>query len=150
MRTDIIDNHKFTFEEAARYISQDKDTRYSNGVMVNEDTGTTMFEMSQLPQEVAKVVAGLQPGEISAPFVMKDTRRNSDIVAIIKLTNRLEAHTANLADDFQLLKNMYENSAKEEILDKWLQKKIRDTYIRIEEGWRGCEFEHDGWLKNNK
>ncbi|MDE5642682.1 MAG: peptidylprolyl isomerase [Muribaculaceae bacterium] len=150
VRTDIIDNHKFTFEEAARYISQDKDTRYSNGVMVNEDTGTTMFEMSQLPQEVAKVVAGLQPGEISAPFVMKDTRRNSDIVAIIKLTNRLEAHTANLADDFQLLKNMYENSAKEEILDKWLQKKIRDTYIRIEEGWRGCEFEHDGWLKNNK
>lgn len=147
VRTDIVDNHKFTFEEATRYISQDKDTRYSNGVMVNDETGTTMFQMSQLPQEVARVVAGLQPGEISAPFIMKDPKRNRDIVAIIKLTNRLEAHTANLADDFQLLKNMYENSAKEEILDKWLEKKIRETYVRIEDGWRGCEFEHDGWLK---
>ncbi|MDE6098531.1 MAG: peptidylprolyl isomerase [Muribaculaceae bacterium] len=150
VRTDIVDNHKFTFEEATRYISQDKDTRYSNGVMVNEATGTTMFEMSHLPQEVARTVASLKPGEISEPFIMKDPKLNRDIVAIVKLTNRLDAHTANLADDFQLLKNMYENSAKEEILDKWLEKKIRETYIRIEDGWRGCEFEHDGWLKNNK
>lgn len=149
VRNDIVDNHKFTFEEAARYISQDKDTRYSNGVMVNQETGTTMFEMSQLPQEVSRAVASMQPGEISQPFIMKD-RRNRDVVAIVKLTGRLEAHTANLADDFQLLKNMYENSAKEEILNKWLEKKIRDTYIRIEDGWRGCDFEHEGWLRSEK
>lgn len=149
VRTDIVDNHKFSFEEGARYISQDKSTRYSNGVMVNNATGTTMFEMSQLPQEVSRAIATLQPGEISQPFVMRDAS-NRDVVAIVKLTNRLEAHTANLADDFQLLKDMYENSAKEEIIDKWLQKKIRETYIRIEDGWRGCEFEHEGWLKNNK
>ncbi len=150
VRTDIVDNHKFSFEEGARYISQDKSTRYSNGVMVNEATGNTMFEMSQLPQEVSRAIATLQPGEISQPFVMRDASSNRDVVAIVKLTNRLDAHTANLADDFQLLKNMYENSAKEEIIDKWLQKKIRETYIRIEDGWRGCDFEHDGWLKNNK
>ena len=149
VRTDIVDNHKFSFEEGARYISQDKSTRYSNGVMVNEATGTTMFEMSQLPQEVSRAIATLQPGEISQPFVMRDAS-NRDVVAIVKLTNRLEAHSANLADDFQLLKDMYENSAKEKIIDKWLQKKIRETYIRIEDGWRGCEFEHEGWLKNNK
>lgn len=147
LRTEIVDQKKYTFEEAARFVSQDKDTRYSRGVMSNSETGSTRFEMSQLPQEVARVVAGMQPGEISKAFVMKDPKRDRDIVAIVKLTERIEPHTANLADDFQLIKNMYENSAREEIVNKWLDKKIRETYVRIEDGWRGCEFEHQGWIK---
>lgn len=146
VRTDIVDNKKFNFEEAARYISQDKDTRYSNGLMVNQENGTTLFEMSQLPQEIAATVANMQPGEISKPFVMKDPRRARDIVVMVKLSKRLDAHTANLADDYQLLKGMYEEQAKEQIVNKWLEKKIRDTYIRIEDGWRGCEFKHEGWI----
>ncbi|MDE6498275.1 MAG: peptidylprolyl isomerase [Muribaculaceae bacterium] len=148
VRTDIVDNKKLDFETAARYISQDKDTRYSNGVMMNQETGTTVFQMSQLPQEVARVVAEMQPGEISKPFVMKDPKRDREIVAIVKLTNRIEPHQANLGDDYQLLKDMYENATKQEIIDKWLEKKIADTYVRIEDGWRGCDFRHKGWIKS--
>lgn len=147
VRADIVNEKRFTFEEAARYISQDKDTRYSNGTMVNAETGTTRFEMSQLPQEVAKAVAALEPGQISEPFIMKDPKRDRDIVAMVKLTNRIDAHTANLADDYQQIKNMYEESARQKIVDDWLEKKINETYVRIEDGWRGCEFEHKGWIK---
>lgn len=147
VRADIVNEKRFTFEEAARYISQDKDTRYSNGTMVNAETGTTRFEMSQLPQEVAKAVASLEPGQISEPFIMKDPKRDRDIVAMVKLTARIDAHTANLADDYQQIKNMYEESARQKIVDDWLEKKITETYVRIEDGWRGCEFEHKGWIK---
>lgn len=147
VRADIVDKKEFDFETAARYISQDKDTRYSNGVMVNQQNGTTQFQMSELPQEVARVVANMQPGEISKPFVMKDPRRDREIVALVKLTNRIEAHQANMGDDYQLLKGMYEEATKQAIIDKWLEKKIADTYVRIEEGWRGCDFRHKGWIK---
>ena len=147
VRTDIVDNKKFSFEEAARYISQDKDTRYSNGVMVNQETGTTKFQMSELPQEIARAVSAMQPGEISKAFIMKDPKRDRDQVVLVKLTNRIDAHRANLSDDYQQLKGMYENSQKSVILKNWLEKKIRDTYVRIEDGWRGCEFEHQGWIK---
>lgn len=151
VRSDIEDK-KFTFEEAARYISQDKDTRFSRGVMLNSDYnsdnyGTTRFEMSELPQEVARVVAGLQPGEISKAFIMKDPKRDRDIVAIVKLTNRIDAHTANLAEDFQLIKSMYQQSVENKMVSDWLEKKIRETSIRIEDGWRGCDFQHKGWIK---
>lgn len=147
IRNDIVEYHKGTFEEAARLISQDKDTRNSRGVMVNDNDGTTRFEMSELPQEVARAVASLQPGEISKPFIMKDPKRDRDIVAMVKLTNRIEAHQANMADDYQLIKDMYENARKQEILSQWLKKKISETYVRIEDGWRGCEFENQGWIK---
>ena len=148
VRTDILDNKKFTFEEAARYISQDKDTRNSRGVLVNQETGTTRFRMSQLPQELAKVVGGMKVGEISKPVIMRDPKRDREMVAIVKLTNRIEAHKANISDDYQLIKEMYENSAKEKMVQDWLQKKINSTYVRIEDGWRGCEFKHQGWIKS--
>ena len=146
VRVDIVDRKYFTYEEAVRHISQDKDTRLSNGVMVNQENGTTRFQMSELPQEVAKSVAELQPGEISQPFIMRDPKRDREIVAMVKLTNRIDAHQANMADDYQTIKNMYENAQREEIITKWLQNKIKDTYVRIEEGWRGCDFKHK-WVQ---
>ena len=145
VRADILDK-KFTFEDAAPVISQDKDTRNSKGVMVNSESGTIRFEMSQLPQEIAHQVNKLNPGEISMPFIMKDPKLNRDIVAIVKLTNRIEGHKANLSDDYQLIKSMYEASAKANIISEWINKKIDDTYIRIEDGWDNCQFEHN-WLK---
>lgn len=149
LRTDIVDNKKFTFEEAVGYLSHDKDTRNNKGIMVNSESGNSRFEMSQLPQEVAKEVNNLQPGEISKAFIMKDPKTNHDIVAIVKLTNRVEGHKANLSDDYQTIKNMYEQARQKEVLDQWLAKKIKDTYIRIEDGWRDCEFTHSGWIKSN-
>ncbi|MDR2682306.1 MAG: peptidylprolyl isomerase, partial [Dysgonamonadaceae bacterium] len=59
VRTEIL-NNKFTFEDAATYISQDKDTRNNKGLLVNtlpltqretERTGTSRFEMEELPPE---------------------------------------------------------------------------------------------------
>lgn len=145
IRTDIVEN-KFTFEEATSVISQDKDTKNNKGIMINEKSGTIRFEMSDLPQEVAIAVSQLQPGEISKPFRMKDAKSNKEIVAIVKLTNRIDSHKANLSDDYQLIKSLYETEAKAKMIEKWVDNKIKDTYIRIEDGWRDCEFQHN-WLK---
>lgn len=147
LRTDIIDNKKITFEEAARYYSQDKDTKFNKGVMVNPETGSNRFEMSQLPQEISREIADLQVGDITKPFTMVNPKNNREQVVIVKLTNRKEAHRASLSDDYQLIKDMYEVVGKEKILQDWLEKKIKETYVRIEDGWRGCTFEHSGWTK---
>lgn len=144
-----INAGKFTFEEAT-VVSQDKDTRNNHGRMVNAENNTTRFEMSQLPQEVAKKINDMEVGEISDAFVMTDPKRNCDIVALVKLTARIPAHKANLSDDYQTIKGLYENAAKQRMVDEWIAKKIKDTYVKIEDNWIDCEFEHDGWLKIRK
>lgn len=149
VRADIVDKKALKFEDAVRLLSQDKETRMSNGVMVNSENGTTRFEMSALPQEIARVVANMQPGEISQPFRMRDPKNERELVAIVRLTNRIDAHQANLADDYQTIKDMYEAAQSQAVIDKWLADKIKDTYVRIEDGWRGCEFRHKGWLRDN-
>ena len=94
-------------------------------------------------------VANMEVGEVSKPFIMKDPKRNRDIVALVKLTARIEPHRATLADDYQLITAFYEEAQKQKILSKWLEDKINDTYVRIEDGWRGCDFQHKGWIKTN-
>ena len=146
VRSDML-AQKFTFEEAALYLSQDKNTRNNKGIMVNSRNGSTKFAMADLPQEMAKVVDKLQEGEVSESFVMIDPSSNKQIVVIAKLTRRIEGHKANLSDDYTTLKSMYEGSRKAEIIDQWIKKKQVETYVRIDEAWRNCEFRYDGWIK---
>ena len=148
VRADILDK-KFTFESAAQFISQDNDTKNNHGRMTNPQTGSTRFEMKDLPQEVAKVINTMEEGQISEAFIMKDPKRNSDIVAIVKLMKRIPAHRANMSDDYQTIKDMYEANRKEEIVKEWIDKKIKDTYIKVEDNWTDCDFQHD-WLKLKK
>jgi len=147
VRANIVVHQRFTFEEAAPVISQDKDTRNNLGRMVNQANGTTRFEMKDLPQEVAKMVDKMQVGDISPAFIMKDPKRDRDIVAIVKLTERIPAHRANLSEDYQTIKGMYENSTRQRIVKDWLSRKIRDTYVKIEDNWADCEFEHPEWIR---
>lgn len=145
--TDLKDK-KYTFEEAARFLSQDKDSRNNKGIMVNPNTGSSKFEMQQLPPEIANKVENMQPGDISEAFIMKDERKNKDVAVIVKLTSRTPGHTANLAEDFNLAKQMYEEHLKQEVIRKWIEKKIKETYVKIEDGWDGCDFKYQGWTGN--
>ena len=89
----------------------------------------------------------MNEGEISKPFIMKDPKRNRDVVAIVKLTRRIPAHKANLSDDYQQIKGMFEAAERQRIVKEWTEKKIKDTYVRIEDDWRNCQFSHSGWIK---
>lgn len=145
---------KFTFEEAASYISADKDTRNNKGLMVNKNeysnySGTSRFRMEDLPQEVAKSVDKLQVGELSKPFTMTGSN-GKQTVAIVKVRQRVNSHKANLSDDYQVMKSIVEGKKREEVLKKWVQDKIKTTYVRIDDDWKNCDFQHSGWIKNNK
>lgn len=137
----------FPFEEAARYVSQDKESRNNKGIMVNQMTGSSRFEMQDLPQEIAQRIEKLNPGDISEAFVMKDPKKNRDVAAIVRLTNRLPGHKASLQEDYNLIKQMYESHMRREAVREWVEKKIKETYVKIAPGWDGCEFQYEGWVK---
>lgn len=148
---DDIRSNKFTFDEAASALSQDKDTRNNNGLMVNisQQTGvtTSKFEMQDLPQDVAKVVDKMNIGEISKAFTMISEKDGKEVCAIVKLKSRINGHKATVADDYQNLKSIVEEKRREEILHKWIVNKQKQTYVRINENWQNCDFRYPGWVK---
>ena len=130
---------KVTFDEAA-----------THGLLANPQTGTSRFEMQHLAgmvsQEVAKVVEGMQIGEISKPFTMINSK-GKEVCAIVKLKNRIDAHKATITEDYQRLKSMVTAKRSEEKIQEWIVEKQKTTYVRINPNWRNCDFKYPGWIK---
>ena len=117
---DDIRNQKFTFDDAATYISQDKDTKNNHGLMANKNTGTARFEMqdlAQVSQEVAKMVENMNVGEISRAFTMINDK-GKEVCAIVKLKSRINGHKATISEDYQRLKAIVMEKRSEDKLEK--------------------------------
>jgi peptidyl-prolyl cis-trans isomerase SurA len=136
----------YKFEECAPFLSHDKDTRNNYGLMYDANSSSSKFEMKDLPAEVAKVVSGLKIGEISAPFTMMN-KKGKQVVAVVKLKNRTDGHTATMTEDYQLLQSVVQEKLSMERIEDWIREKQKTTYVRINEGWQGCEFKYPGWIK---
>ena len=145
-----IRKEQFTFEEAASLLSDDKDTRNNKGLMSNTNMQTgrisSRFQMQDLPQEVAKVVDTMQVGQISSAFKMIN-QRGKTVCAIVKLKNRVEGHKASITEDFQVMKDVVLAKRNEECIHQWVVDKIKSVYTRLNENYRDCKFEYEGWFK---
>lgn len=141
---------KVSFDEAAAWVSQDKDTRNNHGLLANPQTATSRFEMQQLAglvsQEVARTVEGMKIGEVSEPFTMTNAK-GKEVCAIVKLKNRIDGHKATISEDYQRLKEIVTAKRSEEKLQEWIVEKQRTTYVRISPEWRKCDFKYPGWVK---
>ena len=141
---------KFTFEDAAPMLSDDKDTRYSKGLMSTNmmQTGHTSsrFRMQDLPPEVAKVVDTMQVGQISQSFKMIN-QRGKTVCVIAKLKNRIDGHKATVTEDFQTLKDVVLNKRREDRIHQWVVDKIKNVYTHLNDEYKDCEFEYEGWNK---
>ena len=142
-----IRSGKISFNDAVAF-SADKNTRKNFGLMSNDQTLSSRFELQDLPQEVAKVVYEMEVDEVSAPFMMIDPKTGKDICAIVKLKNRIEGHKATPTEDFQVIKEVMEGKMRQEKLEAWIKEKQKTTYVRINENWRDCEFMYPGWGQN--
>lgn len=141
---------KYTFEEAAPIISDDKDTRNSKGLMSTNmmQTGHTSskFRMQDLPPEIAKVVDTMKVGQISQAFTMIN-QRGKTVCMIAKLKNRIDGHKATVTEDFQTLKDVVLNKRREQRVHQWVVDKIKNVYTRLNSEFANCQFEYEGWNK---
>jgi len=138
----------FNFEDAATIISDDKDTRNNRGLMANrsERGQTSRFRLQDLPAEVARAVENLQVGEVSGAFAMTNNQGKT-VCAIAKLKSRTEGHKATITEDFQVMKDMVMEKRREKMLHDWVVNKINSTYVHINDSYRNCKFEYEGWVR---
>jgi peptidyl-prolyl cis-trans isomerase SurA len=139
---------KFTFEQGAAVISDDKDTRNNYGLMsqLTQNGRTSRYRLQDLPPEVARVVDTMQVGAISQSFQMIN-EKGKTVCAIAKLKNRTEGHRATITEDFQVMKEVVMKKRSEQLIHDWVVSKIKSTYVRINPEYRDCDFEYEGWIR---
>ena len=152
LRLDSIGNDiragKFSFDEAATFISDDNDTRSSKGLMANtsEAGRTSKFRMQDLPTEIARVVDTLKVGQVSEAFQMTNSKGKT-VCAIVMLKSRVEGHRATITEDFQAMKEVVLRNRREAYLKDWVKEKLKTIYVRVNDRYKDCTFEYEGWIK---
>lgn len=139
---------KFSFDEVATFISDDKDTRSSKGLMANtsEAGRTSKFRMQDLPTEIARVVDTLKVGQVSDAFQMINSKGKT-VTSIVKLKSRVDGHRATITEDFQAMKNVVLLKRRQEYLKDWVKNKLKTIYVRMNDRYKDCQFEYEGWIK---
>lgn len=144
---DYIRRDSISWERAAFLYSFDKDTRNNSGLVINPQTGSSKFEVSQLNPEVSKVITNMKIGEISDPFLMLDESRQRQVYTIVKLLNKTKPHKADLAEDYQMLSDMCLEKKKEKVYQDWIANRVAKTYVRIDDSYVNCNFKFKNWVK---
>ena len=141
-----IKEGEVTFENAVKLYSIDKGTKNSEGLMNNAKTGSSRFQMQDLPAEVGRAVYDLKEGEISKVFTMVNSNGN-EVYAIAKVKQLIKAHKATVETDYMEIKTAFQEQKNKEVLEAWIKEKQKDIYVRIDEKWRNCTFQYPGWIK---
>lgn len=137
----LIKNDSITFDEAVRKFSDEKD-RTNGGMLVNPNTGSTLFDASELDQQVSYTINNMTVGELSSPVPMK-TSDNKDAYRLLYLKRKTTPHKANLKDDYTLIRDWAMQQKREEIINKWIANKSQKAYIKVIDDFKDCDFMFD-------
>jgi len=144
IRQNIIDGN-ISFADAAKESSDEVKTKFQGGQLINPQTQDYNFELTKMDPELYGQIQALENNEISQ--VITDQDRTGDVkFKIITVTDRIDEHEANYSRDYLKIKELALNEKRLNVIDKWQQEKIMDTYIKISDSYKDCEF-NSNWLK---
>jgi len=145
IRKRILDG-ELSFEEAAKSLSDEKETAANGGVLINPTTGDTRFELTKMDPVLYSQAQRLKDNEISMPLKDED-RRGVLKYKIIKVSNRFDEHIADYSKDYIKIKELALKEKQLKRIQSWMVEKIEDTYININKDNQSCNFTNK-WVKN--
>ena len=136
---------EITFADAARTISDEKETRVNGGALINPKTQDTRFELTKMDPALYSQVSNLKEQEISLPLLDED-QSGKKKYKLITVTNRIDEHTADYGKDYVKIKDLALKEKQIKAIGKWFDEKIKDTYIKVIGEYRDCPFANN-WMK---
>jgi len=137
----LIRADSITFEYAVTSFSEAKN-KNNAGLLVNAQTGGTTFQAEQLDAQISFVIEKMGVGEISNPVPLK-TEENEDAYQIVLLKKKSVPHKANLKEDYFKIQIWAEGNKKQKVIDEWINNKAKNTYVRIIDQYKDCNFQHE-------
>lgn len=142
----LINIDTVSFKDAVLKYSDDKETIYNAGIVVNPQTNASSFELEQLEPDVSYAIKNLKVGDISAPFESVDNNAKT-VYKIVRLKSKTNAHKANMSDDYQKIQDAALEEKKQDFIGSWIEKKQKTTFIKVDDSYKNCKFNHKGWVK---
>ena len=120
--------------------------------MSDPNTGSSYFEIDQLKPQDYAAIKNLEVGQVSIPIESLDNEGRSGnlVYKILKVDKIIPSHEATFQNDYDLLLQQAKNKMAMEAIDKFIDSKIKTTYITIDPLFKDCSFEREGWSEKFK
>ena len=145
IRKRVVDG-ELTFQEAAKSFSDEKSTKNNGGVLINPTTGDTRFELTKIDPVLYNQIQRLGDNEISSPLLEQD-RQGNQSYKLIMVSDRFDEHVADYSKGYIKIKELALKEKQLTAIQKWMNEKIIDTYISVNDQNKQCNFANK-WLKN--
>ncbi len=145
IRKRLIDN-EINFKDAALAYSDEKETKFNGGILINPQTGDTRFELTNLDPTLYSQIRNLEDEELSQPLIEED-RSGLKKYKILKVSNRYDEHVANYSLDYSKIKSLALKEKQLKAIQKWMDEKIESTYVNVNRESKLCSFTNN-WVKN--
>ncbi len=139
---------EMTWDQAVSMYSNDAQTKQNKGTITNPRNASQMWDMSDLneiDQQIYLLTDAMNEGDITQPNLYMDFMTRQQGIRIVRLMKRFPAHTANLNDDYALIKQAAENDKRVRILNEWVDSKLGNAFIRVDDEFKNCNFQHN-WI----
>lgn len=136
---------ELTFQEAAKSFSDEKSTKNNGGVLINPTTGDTKFELTKIDPVLYNQIQRLGDNEISSPLLEQD-RQGNQSYKLIMVSDRFDEHVADYSKDYIKIKELALKEKQLTAIQKWMNEKIIDTYVSVNDLNKQCNFANK-WLK---
>jgi peptidyl-prolyl cis-trans isomerase SurA len=143
---EMLKNDSISFNDAVNKFS-DGESKFNNGKVINPYYGNTKLANEFVDPNTLRNISGLKVGEYSKPF-LSSSSKGSKLIKIVRLDQKVEAHKANLTDDYLEIQEYAMQQKGQKIIEKWIENKLESTYIRIDSSFSDCDFKFGNWRKN--
>ncbi|WP_460190520.1 peptidylprolyl isomerase [Urechidicola sp. KH5] len=147
VRADILKD-SITFEEAVKQFSEEEITKDNKGIIINGQTGDSKFELTRMDPTLYQRIANVKQDELTEPFY-DETREGEKMFKIMLVKSRTESHTADFVKDYVKIQQLALQKKQEEAIEDWADDKLDDTYIKINDEFKDCEFSRNWTKKEN-
>jgi peptidyl-prolyl cis-trans isomerase SurA len=147
----LLDN-KITWDEAVLRFSNDENTKQNRGIITNPRTGEQTWDMqdlNEIDREIYVLTDALEESKFTQPNIYFDVMARKQGFRIVRLMKRFPPHIANLTDDYMLIKRAAENDKMQKTLEKWVESKVNNVYIRLDDSLKNCDFNYKWTTQTN-
>jgi peptidyl-prolyl cis-trans isomerase SurA len=135
----VIDK-KIDFAAAASLHSDNNETKYNGGLMLNADnvqSRTTLIPTDKLDPQVFLTIDTMKVGNFSRPslFTQADGKTG---YRFLSLKSKTGPHQANLEQDYPKIKEVTFEDKNNRTISEWFEKRRKITFIKIDAEYQTC------------
>jgi peptidyl-prolyl cis-trans isomerase SurA len=117
-----IENHKITFEDAAKRYSQDLSTNLKGGYM-------GLIQIDRMDSLTIESLKSLDTGAISNPIKTSDEKNYG--FELFKILKKIPSHTMSLEKDYDKIKKLATLFKENSEMEKWIEEIKKSIYVDV-------------------